>query len=169
MLDFFSFKSKYVLFADDINILYSNAEPENIEDIVSTELHLFYAQLCTINLSKTNFMIFSKLKRSRISKIHINNHQIEMTDYVKFLGVPIDSCLEETYKLYFNILTVSFLIYKASSIQDCNSLKILCMCLCYTHFDYCCEIWRNKLTMLTYIKFFLLNIHTVTIQPIQIK
>ena len=51
-------------------------------------------------LSETNFMVFNKYKISRITIIHITNHQIETTDYVRFLEARIDSLL--TYKLYFN-------------------------------------------------------------------
>ena len=50
------------------------------ENIVNKELHLIYAWLYTnklsINLSKINFMFFSKSKRPRIPRIYINNHQI---------------------------------------------------------------------------------------------
>ena len=125
-------KFKYVLFADDTNILYSGEESETVENIVNKELHLIYVWLCTnklsINLSKTNFMVFSKSKRPCIPRIHISNHQIELTDHVRFLGVFIDSRL--TWKKHINYIstklrTVSFLIYKASSILDCNCFKIL--------------------------------------------
>ena len=57
-------KLKYVLFADDTNILYSSEESITGENIVNKELHLIYAWLCTntfsINLSKPNFMLFNK-------------------------------------------------------------------------------------------------------------
>ena len=105
---------------------------DTAENIVNKELHLIYASLCTnklsISLSKTNFMISSESKRPRISRIHINNYQIEITDHVRFLGVLIDSRL--TWKNHINYIstklrTVSFVIYKASSINKCKYLKIL--------------------------------------------
>ena len=53
--------------------------------------------LCTnrlsTNLSKTNFMVFSKMKSSKNFKFSINNHLISKTDSIRFLGVYIDSRL----------------------------------------------------------------------------
>ena len=91
-------------------------------------------------------MVFSKSKRPRIPRIHINNHQIEITDYVRFLGVLIDSRLTPNINYISTKLRTLYLciIYKASSILDCNSLKILYVSLFYPHFDYYCEIWGNK-------------------------
>ena len=65
-------KFSYVLFADDINILYPSQELETTENIVNKELHLIYAWLCT-------------------NKLSINLSKINNTDYV--LGVPLDSRL----------------------------------------------------------------------------
>ena len=111
-------KCKYVFFADDINILYSSEESETAENIVSKELHLIQAWLCTnklfIKLSKTNFMVFSESKRPRIPRIHINHHQIEITNYIRFLVFFIDNRL--AWKKHINYIstksrTASFFIY----------------------------------------------------------
>ena len=66
------------------NILYSSEKSGTAENIVNKELHLIYALLSTnklsTNLSKNNFIVFSKAKRPRIPRIYIDNHQIEITD-----------------------------------------------------------------------------------------
>ena len=71
-------KCKYVLFADVTYILYSSEDSQTVENITNKELHLIYVWLCanklSINLCKTNFMVFSKSKRPRIPGIHTNNH-----------------------------------------------------------------------------------------------
>ena len=79
-------KLKFVLFADDTNILYSNKEIENVEDTVNIEMSKIHEWLCTnklsINLSQTNYMFFNKIKARSIPSIYINNHTIELTDNV---------------------------------------------------------------------------------------
>ena len=55
---------KFVLFADDTYILFSTKKYEYIENTLNTKFNKVYEWLCTnklsINLSKTNYMIFSK-------------------------------------------------------------------------------------------------------------
>ena len=86
-------KFKYVLFADDTNILFSDKEIENVQSTVNKELDKIHGWLCTnklsINLTKTNFMVFSKSNKFVIPRIYIDNHLIELTDNVRFFGVFI--------------------------------------------------------------------------------
>ena len=59
-------KFKYVLFADDTNILYSDIK--NVQSTVNKEHDKIHRWLCTnklsINLTKTKFMVFSKSRYS---------------------------------------------------------------------------------------------------------
>ena len=43
-----------------------------------------YQQINYLYLPKTNFIMFSKTNKCVIPRINIDNHMIELTDYVKF-------------------------------------------------------------------------------------
>ena len=43
----------------------------------------------------------------------------------------------------FKLRTISFVLFKASKVLDCRSLKIPYFSLFYPHIDYCCEVWGN--------------------------
>ena len=79
---------KFVPFADDTNILFSSKNSEYAKNIVNIELNKVHECLCTsklsIDLSKTNYMIFSKTKMMVNLDISINNHLIVQNDSVKF-------------------------------------------------------------------------------------
>ena len=107
---------------DDINISYSSKKYEISENIINKELHLIYDWLCTtnlsINLSKTNFIVFSKSKIPHIPRIHINNHQVEIIDYVIFFSYRHSFDLEETYKPYFNQIKILYMcLFLPASLQ----------------------------------------------------
>ena len=76
--------------------------------------------MLTINFSKTNFMVFSKIKSSKNYKLSINNHLICKIDSIKLLGVFIDSRLTKRHIKYVSskLRKVSFLLYKASRTLD---------------------------------------------------
>ena len=107
--------------------------------------------LCTnklsINLTETNFMVFSRSNKFVIPRIYIDNHLVGLTENVRFLGVLIDNSMNwKKHRNYVSnkLRTVSFLIYKASSILDEKNLKIIYLSLFYPHIDNCCEIWGNN-------------------------
>ena len=49
--------------------------------------------LTLINFFKNNFKVFNKTINVLIPNIYIDNHHIEITDFVRFLGILIDRCL----------------------------------------------------------------------------
>ena len=88
-------KFKYILFADDTNILYSDKEIDNVQSTVNKELDKIHSWLYTnklsINLTKTNFIVFSKSNKFVIPRLYSYNHLVKLTDNVRFLGVLIDN------------------------------------------------------------------------------
>ena len=143
-------KFKYVLFTDDTSILYSDKDIKNVQRTVNKELYKIHGWLCTntlsINLTKTNFMVFSKSNKFVIPEVYINNHLVQLTDNVRFLGDNRMTWKKHINYVFNKLRTVSFLIYKASSILDDKSLKTLYISLFYPHIDYCCEVWGNTYT-----------------------
>ena len=97
-------KLGFYLFSDDTNLLYADKDLETLETIVNNELnhvcHWLYANKLTINVEKSNFLIFRPAQKRIhhqpcIRVLDINNGfmLLECKDYVKFLGVPIDKNL----------------------------------------------------------------------------
>ena len=73
-----------ILFADDTNIFLRNENIENLIDIVNTELKKitdwFIANRLSLNVAKTNFIIFCKSHKhydSYLVKIILNGHVME--------------------------------------------------------------------------------------------
>ena len=86
----------FILFADDTNIFLSDSN----FNIANNELILltnwFQANCLTVNLNKSNFIVFCspKLKYNRdLSIIKINKIVLHQVDAAKFLGVYIDEHL----------------------------------------------------------------------------
>ena len=88
---------KFILFADDTNIFSSGSDIVQLSIIVSNELDIlnewFAVNKLSLNLSKTNFMIFTNCRRDQHVNISIHNCEIDMVYKTKFLGVLVDSKL----------------------------------------------------------------------------
>ena len=82
---------KFILFADDTNIFCSGSDIVQLSIIVSNELdklnEWFAVNKLSLNLSKTNFMLFTNSRRDQNISISINNCEIDMVYKNKFLGV----------------------------------------------------------------------------------
>ena len=85
---------KFVLFADDTNILYSDANAKNLNNVVNTELDKlntwFIINKLSLNVSKTNYIIFGNRKVHSDLDIKIPNDKITRVSETKFIGVWID-------------------------------------------------------------------------------
>ena len=100
-----STKLDLFLFADDTNLLYADKKLKTLETIVNTELMKVYdwmsANKLSLNIKKSNFIIFHSYQK-RINyniTLKLYDNQInrfvalERKDYVKYLGVLLDSNL----------------------------------------------------------------------------
>ena len=86
-----------ILFADDTNIFISHKDLEPLIQIINSEISRlnswFIANKLSLNLSKTNFIIFTKRKYDRFSvsnKITFDGRAIHQVSSTKFLEVQID-------------------------------------------------------------------------------
>ena len=90
--------SSMVLFADDTNIFFSADNPHTLEETVCKELSLysdwFVSNKLSLNVCKTNYMVFNNKDRNYQFNIHINNQPIAIANNVKFLGVYFDPYLK---------------------------------------------------------------------------
>ena len=85
---------KYVLFADDTNLLYEHENYETLCMNVNNELsklnEWFSINKLSLNVKKTNFMVFGNKHMNEALKIRINNEVIVKVSETKFLGIYID-------------------------------------------------------------------------------
>ena len=107
----------------------------NVENIINLELDNVHKGFSTINLSvnltKTNFLLFSNRQSLIIPRIVIINHQVELTYCVRFIVcIHIISYLGRHIDYVSNKLsTLSFLIYKASYALDCKDCIKYYICI----------------------------------------
>ena len=124
---------KFILFVDDTNIFCSGHDEVQLNKDVSKELDKlstwFVVNKLSLNLSKTNFMLFCNSKqRNTTIKVSINKKEINRVFVTKFLGILIDDKLnwKEHINLVCSKLSICIAVmYKAKQLLDKNSLVIL--------------------------------------------
>ena len=141
---------KYVLFADDTNIFKSGNNVNELCNEISHELTKvntwFNVNKLSLNVSKTNFMLFGRSKKAENIKIEINNSEIERVSVTKFLGVLIDDKLQWKQQINHvkNKLSKCIsIIYKAREFLNKDALILLYNSLFLPHLNYCSEVWAN--------------------------
>ena len=81
--------------ADDTNILYSDANVKNLNNVVNTELDKlntwFIINKLSLNVSKTNYILFGNRKVHSDPDIKIDNNKITRVSETKFLGLMKNS------------------------------------------------------------------------------
>ena len=86
----------FILFADDTNIFFSHSNLESLSLIVNSELNRltdwFRANKLSVNIKKSNFMIFRpRQKRQTLDiKVYLSNYEIHQVNETVFLGVVLD-------------------------------------------------------------------------------
>jgi hypothetical protein len=112
---------KFILFADDTNLFYSDNTVDKVESVLNSELkklcEWFNLNKLSLNVLKTNYMLFGKNKGKHNIAIYMNNSKIDRVSETKFLGVMIDESL--TWKSHItyigNKIAKSIgILYKAS-------------------------------------------------------
>ena len=85
---------KFVLFADDTNILCSGGDLQQLLKVITTEMgklkNWFDINKLSLNLNKTKFMLLGSKKANTQVQIKIENVDIERVYENKFLGVILD-------------------------------------------------------------------------------
>ena len=140
----------FILFADDTNIFCSGKDLKSLCKTVSKELDKlnvwFAVNKLSLNVSKTNFILFGNRKYNEDIDITINNVKIDRVYVTKFLGVLIDSNLnwKEHIDSINNKISKSIaIIYRASKILNTDSLYTLYCTLILPYLTYCIENWGN--------------------------
>ena len=136
------------MFADDTNLFCIG---NNIHAVCKTatyeldKLNCWFAiNKLSLNLSKTNFMIFTNQNVPRNIQVFINNHNIERVFLTKFLGVFIDCNLnwkDQILHVRKKVLKSICIMYKVRWKLNETALLTLYQTLIEPYLQYCCEIW----------------------------
>ena len=139
----------FIMFADDTNIFISGKDLNNITSITNTELKnistWFSANLLSLNIKKTNYILFGNKKHPDIS-LSINNENIARVYQTKFLGVIIESHLKwnaHITSISNKISKTIGILNKAKHILATNHLKMLYRSLIEPYLNYCCIVWAS--------------------------
>ena len=141
---------QFILFADDTNIFYSSSQYETLSTVVSTELSKlqtwFALNKLSLNISKTNYMLFTRKNVSNRIDIVFDGKQIERVHTTKFLGVIIDDKLSWQHHVSHVCKKLNkslAVINKVRYILNVDALKNLYTALVLPYLFYCCEVWGN--------------------------
>ena len=160
----------FYLFADDTSIIYANDNLKKLELVVNREIanvnEWLKANKLTLNIKKSNFVIFRPRQKKLpfIPKINIFNPatnkytNLDMKDYVKYLGVMIDSNLSWKYHTEFIchkvsrsigiIAKIRHYIPRRLLLQIYNSLIVPYLTYGICAWGNCASTYRGKILVL---------------------
>ena len=141
---------KCVLFAEDTSIFCSERNLTDLQHTLNRELGKlfvwFSVNKLSLNLSKTNYILFRNRSADTDLNICINTINVTRVQSSKFLGIIIDENLN--WKPHIQLVksklskTLS-IIYKASKLINYEGMLTLYCSLFLPYLTYCCEIWGN--------------------------
>jgi hypothetical protein len=145
---------KFILYADDTNIFYCCEDIQELSAIVNRELisvvQWFKSNRLSVNLKKTNFIIFGnrkKINKIKNFEILLDNMKISRTETAKFLGTVIDENL--SWKQHINYIKnkIAKSIGIIKRLRYClaeHTLNTLYNTLVLPYLSYCNIIWANN-------------------------
>lgn len=145
-------KGDVTLYADDTNLMYYGHSIETVIADAQTDLNLlnmwFQYNLLTININKTNYMIFAA-KNKKIGNhkpLQINNQTIKRVEAEKYLGLTLDNQL--TWKPHIAKIKSKIMSLTGTlrSIVQCFPRRVrftIYNSLVKPHIDYLIEIWGS--------------------------
>ena len=141
---------KSILFADDTNLFYAAKDLDEVCKIVSRELNILHiwcqVNKLSLNVAKTNFMIFGNKKYEENYMVSINGMNIQRVYVTKFLGVHIDSKLNWNVHIRVIKTKVAKNVSIMNRVKHCliiSALYSLYCTLILPYLSYCCKIWGN--------------------------
>ena len=135
----------FFLFADDTNICYESSDLLSIHKIVTRELRKvrkwLEANRLALNIEKTNFVLFHSNKRKVTLPIFlkIGRRKIKEENYVRFLGVLLNSTLSWKYhmsELSKKLARTVGLFYKIRHYAPWDTLVLLYHAIFASFFTY---------------------------------
>ena len=143
-----------IMFADDTNLFFSNKNLTDLEKIINRELQnicqWFNLNKLSINVKKTNFILFGHNKHTKSINICINDTKIDQTDKTKFLGVIINQTM--TWSDHITVITHKVnksigILSRVSKSLPSSVLVSLYQSLVAPYYDYCNIVWAINNTI----------------------
>ena len=139
-----------LLFADDTNVFAEGTELDTLQNLVNNEIPMLIdwlrANRLSLNVKKTNTMIFGKAKdniKKRI-KIVIEGHTLDVVNKSKFLGLMVDDCLnwkEHTLYLAKKAAKSIGILSLARQVFNRSTLIQLYYSFIFPYISYCNLAW----------------------------
>ena len=140
--------AKFILYADDANIIVSGNTLQEIEsqimELAPLLIHWVTTNGLKLNLKKTNYMIISNNRNDRIRDVYIGGKKIERVHDAKFLGVIMDDKL--SWSKHIQTVRVKMsryvgIMYRIKSLLPLNARIQIFHSLVQSHINYCSLIW----------------------------
>lgn len=142
-------EARYFMFADDTVLVYSGNEESQLNNVVNNDLARYqdwlYHNKLKININKTKYIAF-KQKNKIINNldIRINNLSLESVNFIKYLGLTIDSRLNWSNHIESvtnKILPMVQIIYRCRSYLSNKTKLSVYNTFFLSHFRYMLPIW----------------------------
>ena len=139
------------LFADDITMYTSDADPVIVQDnLISDLASLFEWVTCNgfaVNVSKSQSMLLARRRRRhQLSSIRLlNNNALWVHKFVKYLGVIVDENLswsEQVRNVSQRSLSAIAAIHRVSLRLSSDILITLYNAFILPYLTYCCLVWH---------------------------
>ena len=151
--------SNVSMYADDTSLCYQSLDINKLNEVINNDLEKLQKWLMgnklSLNAMKTQSMLISTKQKHTISRnqdlklsLKIRDHELEVVDTTKYLGLQIDNSLD--WKYHVSVLSskvskaVGFLKH-AKSILPLETLNKLCAGIVEPHLRYCCSVWAAVL------------------------
>jgi hypothetical protein len=141
---------KFILFADDTNLFCSDGNLDNLLVTANIELKKlcdwFSINRLSLNVLKTNYMLFKKSKQVSNVELFMNNCKINRVHVTKFLGVMMDENLNWKEHISYVKTKISkniAVLYRARKLFCENVIRTLYCSLILPYMTYCIEVWGN--------------------------
>ena len=146
--------SKFILYADDTNILVSHKDLHHLIENANSDLenisNWFKANKLSLNVNKSNYIIFKNRFSNRSYddlQLVIDNNHISRVNSTKFLGVILDECLtwnHHTIHVANLVSKYSGILFRLKHILHVDVLSSLYKTLVLPHIQYCNLIWADR-------------------------
>ena len=142
----------FYLFANDTNIYYESDSLLKLESKINKELSKLQLWLnvnrLSLNISKTNYVIFHPFKKPLKDQIIIKINKIALSQktHLKYLGIIIDSTLswkQQIKNISCKISRAIGVMYKLQPYINPTMLKNIYYSLIYSHMIYAIQVWGS--------------------------
>ena len=146
---------RIISYADDTTLLYSspsvNVVVTQLQESMQELSEYFRANKLSINLTKTEFMLFTCNKDVPTSSLSINidGFELKYTNTFKFLGVILDSNLNWTPHVKFLLSKLANASFAINSVKDkigVGNSRNLYYAMYYSHLTYGIQAWGTMIS-----------------------